>query len=65
MATALFFTIFANPECRRVAAVHGLVTTSLGVSAFKMMLSRDAGIIVLTFSGVKGLEVFINNGYGF
>ena len=45
--------------------IHGPVTNSLGAVPYRMIMSRDAKILVLPFQTVKNAEVFMNNGHGF
>ena len=63
IATLLLLTLALRVT--GLPTIHGPVTNSLGVVPYRMIMSRDAKILVLPFQTAKNAEVFVNDGHGF
>ena len=61
----LLFTLILALSVTCLPVVNGPIASSLGNTPYRMAMSKDARLIVLTFATSKNAEVFQNNGYGF
>ena len=63
IATLLLLTLALRVT--GLPTIHGPVANSLGAVPYRIIMSRNAKIVVLPFHTVKNVEVFMNDGHGF